>query len=88
MRYFVFQTEETKIKPGDKVRVLVRNYEIKNNKPEFGEKILEEFVLEKFDYYPEVNILVIFSPANFSEQELVKKIGQGEVILQIESNVS
>jgi hypothetical protein len=83
MKYFLFKDEEEEINKGDKVRVLVRKYE-----PEFKEEVLEEFVLENFFYHPETKILVIFSPANFSEKELMEKIGDGEVIVNIEKNVT
>jgi hypothetical protein len=83
MKYFLFKDEEEKIDKGDKVKVLVRKYD-----PEFKEEVLEEFVLENFLYYPETKIFVIFSPGNFSEKELMEKIGDGEVIVKIEKNVS
>jgi hypothetical protein len=83
MRYFLFKDEESKIDKGDKVKVLVRKYE-----PEFKEEILEEFILEDFSYDPETKILVVHSPANFSEKELEEKVGDGEVIVKIEKNVS
>jgi hypothetical protein len=83
MKYFLFKDEEEKINKGDRVRVLIRKYE-----PEFKEEVLEEFDLENFFYHPETKILVIFSPANFSAKELIKKIGDGEVIINIEKNVT
>jgi len=83
MKYFLFKDEEVKIDKGDKVKVLVRKYE-----PEFKEEVLEEFVLEDFIYDPETKILIIFSPSQFSEEELKEKVGDGEVTINIEKNVS
>jgi hypothetical protein len=83
MKYFLFKDEKEEINKGDRVRVLTRKYET-----EFKEEVLEEFVLENFFYHPETKILVIFSPANFSEKELIEKIGDGEVIINIEKNVT
>jgi hypothetical protein len=83
MKYFLFKDEKEEINKGDRVRVLVRKYE-----PEFKEEVLEEFVLENFFYHPETKILVIFSPANFSEKELIEKTGDGEIIINIEKNVT
>jgi hypothetical protein len=81
MIYFVFKDQQ-EINKGDKVKVLVK--ESLGSKQE----ILEEFILNEFFYDSTTNLLALISPKNFSKKELIEKVNNKDIIIQIEKNVS
>lgn len=79
MKYFIFK-KRGEFKKGDKVKILIRKFDESKNK--YIEELLEEFVLEEFEYYPEHNLYVLNSPAKFNQKELQQKIENGEIIAE------
>lgn len=80
MKYFIFKGEE--IKKGDKVKIIVRKFNEENL--EYQEEVLEEFIVDEFEYYPEHNLYILNSPGSFSREELEEKVGKGELIVKVE----
>lgn len=82
MKYFIFKSKE--ITKGDKVKIIIRK--LNDEKGEYQEEVLEEFIVEDFEYYPEHNLYILNSPGNFSREELEEKILEGELIIKVERN--
>lgn len=80
MKYLIFKKDNS-LKKGNKVKVLITKFNAKTK--EIEEELLEEFVLNDFDYYPQEGIYVISSPLDLSTDELEKRMNSNEVILEI-----
>lgn len=83
MQYFVFTTKNI-FNKGDKVVIISYDFDADGN---IKEEVVEEFILNDYEYYEDDNLLVINSPSNFNEEEFIKKYNKKELMIKkIEEN--
>ncbi|BCX15196.1 MAG: hypothetical protein KatS3mg097_088 [Candidatus Parcubacteria bacterium] len=78
MQYFVFTTKNI-FNKGDKVAIICYDFDADGN---IKEEIVEEFILNDYEYYEDENLLVINSPHNYNEEEFVKKYKKKELLIK------
>lgn len=78
MQYIIF-TAKNIFNKGDKVAIISYYFDADGN---IKEEVVEEFILNDYEYYEDENLLVINSPNNHNEQEFIKKYNNKELMIK------